>query len=177
MKSPLGRFDLPYEHHYGAQLAIIIKQEKPKIVVETGLQGGYSTEHILSALDTLGDGHCYSIDIIPEVGNSPLIHPRFTHIKGRSQDELKPLYERVGPFDFFIHDSDHEYDCMTFELESAWEYVRDGGIIAGDDLTWGTHGAWAKFLDRHGIPQWEPSTDGPVVHKAGAALWFKRPPR
>jgi len=177
MKSPLGRIDVPYYHHYGRELAKVIIQETPKVVVETGLQGGFSTEHILEALDKIGDGHLYTIDIITESCAGPLIHPRFTQIIGRSQDELKPLYERVGQFDFFIHDSDHGFECMSFELEAAWEYVRDGGIIAGDDLTWNNGGAWPQFLDRHGIPQWEPHTDGPVVHKAGAALWFRRPPR
>jgi hypothetical protein len=182
-KSPLGRLTMGKEicgpHHYQPELSKIIRQERPKIVVETGLQSGYSSEHILVALDDLGAGHLYSIDPIPEPCHCPLVHPRFTHIIARSQDALKPLYEKVGQFDFFIHDSDHEHECMSFELEAAWEYVRDGGIIAGDDLTWGTppHNAWPQFLARHGIPPWDPSIDGPVVHKAGAALWFRRPNR
>lgn len=155
MKSPLGRFADHYPAHYQDRIAALILKEKPLVVVETGLETGFGSEFILHALDQNGAGHLYSIDptIHKDFAANPIVHPRFTFIQQKSQDALAPLFNQVGPFDLFIHDSDHGYDCQTFEYEAAWNYVRPGGIIASDDPFWGTppHLAWDKFLQRHGI--------------------------
>ena len=98
----------------------------------------------------------------------PIVHPRFSLIREYSQAALKPLFEEVGPFDFFLHDSDHDAACQVFEFEAAWEYVRPGGIIASDDVFWGQppHRSWDKFLARHGIAE---------RHIIGNAQYVRRP--
>ena len=82
---------------------------------------------------------------------NPITHPRFTWIRKYSNDALGDLYGSVGPFDLFIHDSDHGVECQTYEYEAAWLMVRSGGIIASDDVTWGQHNAWHDFIKRHGF--------------------------
>ncbi len=98
----------------------------------------------------------------------PIKHRRFTWVRKFSQDALKELSVQLGPWDMFIHDSDHSYETQHFEYEAAWNYVRSGGIIASDDTTWGTppHRAWQQFLERHGIRG---------ANKMGNAEWFRRP--
>ena len=181
MNSPLGRLQLSTPPTYQDKLADLIRQEKPNIVVETGVWEGLSAEYILKALDDNGRGRLWSIDPMdkdqqfngvqgkPELFyDHPIVHPRFSLIREYSQAALKPLFEEVGPFDFFLHDSDHDAACQVFEFEAAWEYVRPGGIIASDDVFWGQppHRSWDKFLARHGIAE---------RHIIGNAQYVRRP--
>lgn len=173
MKSPLGRLDVAIGPHYQDRLSVIIRQEKPRVVVETGVETGFGAEYILQALDANGMGKLYSIDPAgfnypTGVSAPPILHPRFTLIQKRSQDALQPLFEKVGPFDFFIHDSDHSFECQTYEYNAAWDMVRPGGIIASDDPFWGMppHRAWDNFLIKHGITQ---------RNIAGNAQWIRKP--
>jgi hypothetical protein len=69
-------------------------------------------------------------------------------VLGRSQDELPTLLGRVDRIDFFMHDSEHSYECMSFEFEHAWEAMADGGALVADDVTVNT--AWDEFTRRVG---------------------------
>lgn len=166
MNSPLGRLKDCDPPTYQDRLADLIRTIRPNIVVETGLCLGFGAEYILRALDDCGKGHLYSIDpmdfnhlsngCIPrpdEYDANPIIHPRFTLIRKLSQDALEPLFDEVGPFDVFIHDSDHSAECQSFEYEAAWRMVRPGGIIVSDDIAWGNppHQTWDKFLAWHNL--------------------------
>ena len=170
MISPLGRLNPQVGPHFQDKLAALIRQEKPSIVVETGLETGFGAEYILKALDDNGHGRLYSIDpaLHAEFIRVPLVHPRFTFIQAKSQDALESLFKEVGPFDIFVHDSDHSAECQYFEYEAAWRMVRPGGIIATDDPWWGMppHRTWSKFLERHGLKN-------PVI--IGNAMWIRRP--
>jgi predicted O-methyltransferase YrrM len=169
MKSPLGRLNPPCGPHYQDKLAVLIHSEKPKIVIETGLETGFGAEYILEALDHNGQGHLWSIDpvIHKDFADHPINHPRFTFIQMLSEDALEPLFDQIGPFDMFIHDSDHDFHCQDFEYEAAWKFVRLGGIIVSDDPFWGQppHLAWDKFLHRHGVTS---------RHIIGNAQWIRK---
>lgn len=147
-------------------------------MIETGVESGYSTEHFLVAMDDIGSGHLYSCDPAPTpfYQANPIIHPRFTFIQKRSQDCLQALFDQHGPFDIFLHDSDHSWECQTWEYEFAWGHVRSGGIIATDDPAWGmivpvfgaiAHGAWAQFCRRHGMEN--------ARNKINNAEWIRKP--
>ncbi len=170
MKSPLGRLNPTVGPHYQDKLATLIRIEKPKVVIETGLETGFGAEYILQALDENGAGHLWSIDPVQhaEYASNPIVHPRFTFIQKRSQDAIESLFIEIGDFDFFIHDSDHSYECQTFEYEAAWNFVRPGGLIISDDPFWEIppHGAWDEFLKRHGVTE---------RHIIGNAQWIRKP--
>jgi hypothetical protein len=129
---------------------------------------------LLLALQQNGGGELYSVDL-PEVageeydagtfwdgkggavippGKEPgwmvpdELRERWQLVLGRSQDELPPLLERVGAIDFFMHDSEHSYECMSFEFEAAWNALRPGGAIVADDVT--VNSAWDEFVARAG---------------------------
>lgn len=170
MKSPLGRLDVTVGPHFQDRLAKVVLAEKPAVMVETGLETGFGAEFYLVAMDLNGMGRLYSIDPAPhwKYDANPIVHPRFTLIKQKSQDALDRLFRDTGPFDLFLHDSDHGYECQSYEYEAAWAYVRPGGIIASDDPFWGTppHRAWDQFLERHGVTE---------RHIIGNAQWVYRP--
>ena len=47
------------------------------------------------------------------------LRPRWQLVLGRSQEELPPLLDRLGAIDLFVHDSEHSYECMHFEFQTA----------------------------------------------------------
>jgi predicted O-methyltransferase YrrM len=145
-------------------------------MIETGVESGFSTEHFVTAMDRAGTGHLFSCDPTPSgfYDANPIVHPRFTFIRERSQEALPKIYASVGLFDIFLHDSDHSWECASWEYEFAWKHVRSGGIIASDDTGWGVntvsgtiaHEAWGSFCLRHGITQ---------RNKINNAEWIRRP--
>ncbi len=88
----------------------------------------------------------------------PELRDRWHLVLGRSQDELPPLLERIGEIDFFMHDSEHSYECMSFEFETAWPALRPGGALVADDVT--VNSAWPEFVQRAGR---EPKPLGPKL--------------
>ncbi len=139
-------------------LYAIMRTLKPRIAVETGVANGFSTAFALLALEKNEDGELYSIDYprtfdqnagvfhegigsvgVPSEHESGWLIPerlreRWTLRLGRSQDELPPLLANLGTIDFFLHDSEHSYECMQFEFMSAWPVLREGGVLVSDDV-------------------------------------------
>jgi predicted O-methyltransferase YrrM len=137
-----------------------VRTLRPRLAVETGVANGFSSAFLLQALHANGDGHLHSIDLPREVGRTyepgtfyegegragipPGSEPgwliprelrdRWTLVIGRSQEELPPLLDRLGTIDFFMHDSEHSFDCMWFEFNAAWPRLRAGGVLVSDDV-------------------------------------------
>jgi hypothetical protein len=151
------------------RLYALLRDQKPRVAVETGVCNGVSTAFLLLALERNGAGDLHSIDL-PEVAGEeyepgtfwdgkggavippgqepgwmvpPDLRSRWKLVLGRSQDELPPLLERLGEIEFFMHDSEHSYDCMSFEFGAAWEALGDGGLLVADDVN--VNSAWDEF--------------------------------
>lgn len=146
-----------------------IREAKPEVVVETGVCNGYSTAHILKALEDNGSGELYSIDLLekpgdpnPEISDvkgGAVIPPnkesgwlvpnnlenRWTFIEGNSNYELPKLIEKLDNVDIFLHDSDHSYQTMMLEYCVAWTKLSEKGAIISDDILWNT--AFSDFCD------------------------------
>lgn len=161
--------------HYQSLLGDVIRRERPLVMIESGVESGYSTEHFLVAMDNNRSGHLYSCDPAPSgfYEANPIVHPRFTFIKKRSYEALDEIVAKTGPIDLFLHDSDHSWKCQSWEYQWAWEHVRSGGIIASDDVGWSDttpdkpHHAWQQFLERHGLTG--------KSFKINNAEWVRRP--
>jgi len=168
----------------GLRLYALLRKLRPRVAVETGVCNGVSTAFLLLALDANDAGELYSLDL-PEIvgeeyepgrfwdgkggavvpaGKEPgwmvpeRLRPSWHLTLGRSQDELPGLLDRVGPIDFFLHDSEHSEACMRFEFEAAWAALRAGGVLAADDVNANT--AFADFASREAR---EPLVLGPKL--------------
>jgi len=157
----------------GPRLYALIRKVGPERVVETGVCNGVSSSLILQALHENGTGGLWSIDLPEEEGSkTPDTHwsgkggavvpagrtsgwiipdylrARWSLRRGRSQDELVPLLDELGGIDLFIHDSEHSYECMSFEFQTAFPHLGGGGILATDDVSMNTafeeFAAWAS---------------------------------
>lgn len=138
------------EERFQVELFRWLRATQPEVLVETGVATGTGSRMILTALDLNGHGHLHSVD---GTCDKPFEHPKWTFFKGFSQDKLFGIFEKSGPWDFFLHDSDHECACQTFEYEVAWHFTKPGGYIGSDDFNWGSpvHFAWRNFLLRHQV--------------------------
>jgi hypothetical protein len=168
----------------GLRLYRLLRDVRPQVAVETGVCNGVSTAFLLLALEDNGTGELHSIDL-PEVAGEeyeegtfwdgkggavippgkepgwmvpPELRERWELVLGRSQDELPPLLDRVGQIDFFMHDSEHSYECMSFEFGTAWPALRVGGVLVADDVN--VNSAWAEFTGEIGR---EPEELGPKL--------------
>lgn len=149
----------------------IIREEKPEIVVETGVANGLSSLSILKALEKNGMGELYSVDyplryneatkeqkqnfaVIPSDKNSGWMVPDYltknwTLIEDKSQSALPKLYNNIDSIDVFIHDSDHSFSCMSFEYELAYNWLKNNGILISDDID--HNNAFRKFIEEKDV--------------------------
>jgi len=151
----------------------LVRALRPQCCVETGVLHGLSTSFILNALSKNGGGQLISIDRpahetwtdravsesgmvdtdnLPRHSNLPgwvipdPLRPYWTLELGLSS-ELLPLVLDRHTCDYFVHDSEHTYANMTFELELAWEKFHGPGAIVCDNIDWSA--AFQDFADKH----------------------------
>jgi hypothetical protein len=119
----------------------LVTHLRPRLVVETGVGHGLTSRTILEALERVGEGHLWSIDLpatdsalhaqigiaVPES-----LRGRWTYVNGTSRRCLPKLLEDIGPIELFVHDSSHTNRNVRFELEHAWAATRRGAIVADD---------------------------------------------
>lgn len=148
----------------GAVLYALCRRLKPGKVVETGVAGGVSSSYILCALEENQFGCLYSIDLTwrrygaysrqPEERHSGWLIPaylkhRWQLILGKSSERLLPLLEQLKTIDMFLHDSEHTYQNMFWEYETAWMYLKSGGILLSHNID--MNDAFADFCKNTGI--------------------------
>lgn len=146
----------------GRFLYYVMRQAHPKVVVQTGVSNGVSCAFITLALKHNGQGgKLYAVDLphiydpadnrfhqkdvygvlVPHGRQSgwlvpDRLKPSFECWNGDAKALLPKLFAHAGPTDIFYHDSDHTYDHMWFEFETALPYLPPHGLILADDVDW-----------------------------------------
>jgi predicted O-methyltransferase YrrM len=57
----------------------------------------------------------------------------------------------LGNIGVFIHDSLHTYEHMRWEFETAYPYLRTGGLLLSDDALW--NGSFQDFVREAGVSE------------------------
>jgi predicted O-methyltransferase YrrM len=122
----------------------LVKLLKPEVMVETGVGAGVSSWTILHAMEENGTGRLVSIDLptpntelLPDVGYlvpAELRH-RWSLRTGPSQKLLPAVLHELGEIDIFQHDSRHSYTNQLREYNTAWPFIRSGGMLVSDDVS------------------------------------------
>jgi hypothetical protein len=145
---------------------------RPDYVIETGVAAGASTSFFGAALIENGRGKLFSIELptdevtgaVCEDGSRygwqrngvgwavPMevrrgLGNRCELILGDVRVGLPNLLERLPYVDIFFHDDLHTPDHMRWEYELVWPKLREGGVLASDDVN---HG-WMEFCKRAGL--------------------------
>jgi len=138
---------------YRCLLYLFTRAIQPNIFVETGVLNGLGSVFILLAMHHNRKGILYSIDMPPEdpkiiaQGTTPLprgkspgwiippeLRARHSLLLGPAQVLLPQILAKCGSLDAFLHDSDHCYSHMMFELALAWRYLRPQGWLLCDNI-------------------------------------------
>ncbi len=138
---------------YRCMLYLFTRTFRPDVFVETGVLNGFSSAFILLAMQHNEAGTLWSIDLPPlderirAQGTGALPEGKTAgwtipdELRSRHQLQfgdarilLPQILEREGPPDVFLHDSDHSYEHMMFELSLAWTYLRPGGWLLCDNV-------------------------------------------
>ena len=123
----------------GTVLYALCRIVKPDVVIETGVASGVSSSYILCGLHENNDGVLYSIDFSWREGQSGRLIPDYLRYRwqltmGRSSDKLPPLLDGLKKVDIFLHDSEHTYQNMLFEYQTAWTYLQPGGLLLSHNI-------------------------------------------
>jgi len=98
---------------------------EPLIVAEIGVEDGYNAKDLQKALNIK---KFHLIDICPT-------EEALKMNKGNEEWYLCPSSEaNVPKCDFIYIDGSHEFKDVKIDLEKYWEFVEEGGIIAGHDI-------------------------------------------
>ena len=157
----------------------LVRQIKPRTIVQTGVCNGLSAAFMMLGLVKNGpEGSLHVIDlppvfnpddpawtvegkvygvVIPEGKSSGWLVPdayrdRFEVWSGNAKDLLPKMVDKVESIDFFYHDSDHTYNHMMFEFHQAKRKLSKGGLVVGDDVSWNAS-VW-DFADEFGVPSY-----------------------
>ena len=148
-----------WDFSIGTQLGMILyaicRRQKPDIVVETGVANGVSSSYILCAMEENKHGQLYSIDqpwwkqeqsgwMIPDY-----LRRRWHLVLGKSSETLAPLLEEAAVINIFLQDSDHSYKNMLWEFQTAWTYLKTGGLLLSHNID--TNNAFSDFCQEHAV--------------------------
>ena len=119
----------------------VVRRLNARKVVETGVANGVTSRFILEALAENRKAQLWSIDLPPlderaewQVGAAITERSQWSFIRGSSRRRLPRLLDEIAPIDLFIHDSDHRYYSIMFEMRLAWDALRPGGVLVVDDI-------------------------------------------
>ena len=157
----------------------LVRQARPRIIVQTGVCNGLSAAFMMLALVKNGpEGRLRVIDlppvfdpddpawtvagtvygvVIPEGKTSGWLVPdayrdRFEVWNGDAKDLLPKMVDEVDTIDFFFHDSDHTYHHMMFEFHEVKRKLTKGGLLVSDDVSWNAS-VW-DFADEFRVPSY-----------------------
>lgn len=135
------------------QLCAFLKEIKPSVVCETGVATGCSAGWIVQAMEENNKGHLWGIEGF--YAKTFFSHERFTFVRGLSTTGILEAFRESGPFDVFLHDSDHEIGCQTYEYNMGYALLQPGGWLMSDDIYWGSpvHNAWENFCREKGLKE------------------------
>lgn len=143
-------------------LYLIIRYIKPKKVVETGVLHGLTTAWILKALEDNKMGKLISIDLkrsdwpkyfknkkmgpgyqfdmdFPEEEDAGWIVPDYLKNKWKLNYGPSSMYiKKIKNIDLFIHDSDHSYKNVKFEVETVLKNNKSSFVVI-DNCNWNSY--------------------------------------
>jgi len=132
-------------------LYAVVKAKNPKVVIETGVANGITTNAIMKALElSNNNGELHSFDILQETSkayigkgkwNFHLLNPKNTY------KQIVKEITKLPKADIWVHDSNHGYRWQKFEYLLALKSLNTGGILISDDVD--ASSAWGELSKTH----------------------------
>ncbi len=129
----------------------LIKANKSKVIIETGVANGITTNAIMKALEESGiNGELHSFDVLPQTDKaySGGGNWNFHLVKEKSaHNEIKSVIDSLPEIDIWVHDSNHGYRWQKFEYLLALSVIGKNGILISDDID--ASSAWGELAKTH----------------------------
>lgn len=136
-----------------------VRMMRAPLMAETGVGPGSTSTAILDATSDFR-GRLFSFDLGEKYGSEEERKPvgflvpekfkeRWNLVIGNTKDTLEGKMSYFGPFDVFFHDSEHTFEHVTWELETALRNLRKKFLIVVDNYDWTE--APDKFAEKHGL--------------------------
>jgi predicted O-methyltransferase YrrM len=148
----------------------LVRELRPKLMVETGTATGSMTSFILAALHENDYGNLISIDLRSNAGKLTMdlnlekedigywipakYKDRWNYKEGDAKVLLPEIFQK-NEINFFIHDSLHTRTHMMFEYAVARALMKPKSIIASDDILW--NNIFDDFLKSHNLIGYSPN--------------------
>jgi len=139
VKQIIGAADSLMNSQDAIFLYSIIWSKSPKHVLEIGRWHGWSSAIIFGALEDIGSGHLYTVDIDDNTNTiiKSIIEPRTTFITAPSSSILSIDKLSQTQFETVFIDGDHSYDATLTDLKNtyklltkeAWILVHDNDMV------------------------------------------------
>jgi predicted O-methyltransferase YrrM len=132
---------------------LLIREFRPKTIVEIAPSGGWSTSWILRALKDNDYGTLYSYDFndtSKKTLPSDLTDDRWIFSKGKIQKRMHTLPQA---FDYLFMDADHSASFTSWYVQHLFPRLKDGALVSVHDVF---HKSQAGFPYEEGtiILQW-----------------------
>ena len=142
-------------------VGMVVAAAQPKIVVETGVERGYSSATWLVNMSRVGTGRLHSVDLprtdvddrneytghlVPHE-----LRDAWHLVLGPSRQVLPALLKQLGTIDVFLHDADHAYVAQLEEYRTVWPFIRPGGFLISDDVD---NSAFVEFSEQAVAASW-----------------------
>ena len=129
----------------------LIKAKNSKLIIETGVANGITTNAIMKALEESGEGgELHSFDVLPETNKAYLGNGNwnFHLLKGKNtHNQIKSVVSSLPKVDVWVHDSNHGYRWQKFEYLLALSVLSKNGILISDDID--ASSAWGELAKSH----------------------------
>jgi predicted O-methyltransferase YrrM len=113
---------------------LLIREFRPKTIVEIAPSGGWSTSWILRALKDNNYGTLYSYDYkdaSTKVLPSDLTADRWIFTKGKIQ---KRMHKLPQAFDYLFMDADHSDSFASWYVQHLFPRLKDGALVSVHDV-------------------------------------------
>ena len=129
----------------------LIKANNSKLIIETGVANGTTTNAIMKALEESGaNGELNSFDVLPETSKAYAGggNWKFHLLKGKNaHKQIKSVVSSLPKVDVWVHDSNHDYRWQKFEYLLALSVLSKNGILISDDID--ASSAWGELAKTH----------------------------
>ncbi len=136
-----------------------VRLMRAPLMAETGVGPGSTSTAILDASAEFR-GRLFSFDLGEKYGEEEKAMPvgflvpekfkeRWSLVIGNTKDTLDGKMSYFGPFDIFFHDSQHTFEHVNWELETAIKNLRKKFLLVVDNYDWTD--APDKFAEKHGL--------------------------
>lgn len=128
---------------------MLIRETKPRVVVEISCGKGHGTQSILKALYDNRVGHLHSFEINPrhlEIAKQNAIDLGFKDLFSFYLGDVKVTFpkviDKIGIIDYLFIDSSHKEDFGYWWKNNVLKYVRKNGLVSVHDIRWYKNGPY-----------------------------------